>query len=307
MRSEPIDELLLVRYLLGTLTEEEQIRVEDRAFAEPDYMETLEAAEADLIDAYVRSELPQADREAFERRFLMSPQRRSKVEFARALARVTAQIPPFAFPASERLSIWQVLSRPSSSALRFAPALAAVFCVAGISWVASDNASMRSRLSALEAQRRDLQVRGKGLEQELSKQQSRAESLAAQMQSRPSPERQHSPVIASLVLMAGPTRSEARIEQLVLGPETQVAHIEIQLEPMDNYPRFRAVLSTRSGKEIMVLSDITARRTGAGNTVAVDFPASALATEGYELALKGLSGGQAAQDIGYYYFAVRKR
>src|SRR4051812_32624051 len=91
MRSEPIDELLLVRYLLGSLTEEEQIRVEDCAFAEQDYMGALEAAEADLIDAYVRGELAQADREAFERRFLTAPQRRGKVEFARALARVTAQ------------------------------------------------------------------------------------------------------------------------------------------------------------------------------------------------------------------------
>ena len=34
MRSERVDEVLLVRYLLGNLTEEEQTRVEDRAFAE---------------------------------------------------------------------------------------------------------------------------------------------------------------------------------------------------------------------------------------------------------------------------------
>ena len=30
MRSERVDEMLLVRYLLGELTEEEQVRVEDR-------------------------------------------------------------------------------------------------------------------------------------------------------------------------------------------------------------------------------------------------------------------------------------
>ena len=30
-----VDESLLVKYLLGKLTEEEQVRVEDRAFAEP--------------------------------------------------------------------------------------------------------------------------------------------------------------------------------------------------------------------------------------------------------------------------------
>src|SRR4051812_7338736 len=96
MRPEPVDESLLVRYLLGNLTEEEQVRVEDQAFAEPDYLRAIEAAEADLIDYYVRGELAQADRQAFERRFLTSPQRRGKVEFARALARVTAEATPLA-------------------------------------------------------------------------------------------------------------------------------------------------------------------------------------------------------------------
>ena len=73
----------------GSLTEEEQVRVEDRAFADREYMSAIDAAEADLIDAYVSGDLPQADRRAFESRFLTSPQRRSKVEFAQALARVT--------------------------------------------------------------------------------------------------------------------------------------------------------------------------------------------------------------------------
>ena len=91
MRSERADEKLLVKYLLGNLSEEEQVQVEDRAFADADYLGALEAAEADLIDAYVRGELSQSDRRGFERRFLTSPQRRSKVEFARALATIAAE------------------------------------------------------------------------------------------------------------------------------------------------------------------------------------------------------------------------
>ena len=96
MRTEHADELSLVKYLLGNLTEEEQVRVEDRAFADRDYMGALNAAEADLIDDYVKGELTQADRRAFESRFLTSAQRRSKVEFAQALARFTAEAEPVA-------------------------------------------------------------------------------------------------------------------------------------------------------------------------------------------------------------------
>src|SRR5262249_48307407 len=90
MRSEGIDEKLLTRYLLGGLSDEEQVRVEDRAFTDAGYMEALDTAETDLIDAYVRGELADSERRAFEGRFFTSPQRRRKVEFARALATVSA-------------------------------------------------------------------------------------------------------------------------------------------------------------------------------------------------------------------------
>ena len=69
----------------------------------------------------------------------------------------------------------------------------------------------------------------------------------------------------------------------MLGRGAQLAHIEIQLEARDEYPRFRAAVQTRSGKEILVLSDLTARRTGAGQIVSMDVPASALGTGEYEL------------------------
>lgn len=309
MRTERVDELLLVKYLLGNLTEEEQVRVEDRAFADRDYMGALDAAEADLIDAYVSGELAQADRRAFEHRFLASPQRRSKVEFAQALARVTAEAGPLASRVPKPAPAWLALLDPIRAwnpALRFAGGLGAVICVAGGTWLVIENASMRGRVSALEAQRRDMEVREQGLKQELRQAQTRVDSLAAQMQNRPSPEAARTPLVASLVLMAGLSRAETRVDQLTLGPEAQVARIVIQLEARDDYPRFRAELRTRSGRDILILSDLLPRRATAGNSVSMDVPASALGTGEYELALKGLPEKQGAQDVGYYYFRVQK-
>ena len=80
MQPEGIDEKLLIKYFPGELSEEEQVQVEDRAFADKHCLDDLEAAEADLIDAYVRGDLPQSARRTFERRFLTSPQRERKVE-----------------------------------------------------------------------------------------------------------------------------------------------------------------------------------------------------------------------------------
>jgi len=44
MGSERVDEQLLVKYLLGNLPDTEEVQVEDRAFADANYLGALEAA-----------------------------------------------------------------------------------------------------------------------------------------------------------------------------------------------------------------------------------------------------------------------
>jgi hypothetical protein len=310
MRSEPIDETLLVKYLLGDLSEEEQVRVEDRAFADADYRGALEAAEADLIDAYVRGELLPAERRGFERRFLVSPQRRKKVAFARDLATVTAEAKAAERASSLRLSPWQTLIRLMrgwNPALQFAAGLAALIVVVGASLLAFQNTAMRSRVAVLESQRRDLQTRTEELQRQLGEEQARAGSLDSQLRQQQTSGTTLPPVIASLVLLPGLSRAESRREQLVLNPSAQIAHIEIQLEPRDDYPRFRAELRTLSGDEVLIRGSLPRRAATPGYTVSFDVPASALPTGQYELALKGILNDQSVQDIGYYYFTVQKQ
>src|SRR5215467_513664 len=150
MRTERADEVLLQNYLLGNLSEKAQVQVEDRAFADPGYLAAVEAAEADLIDAYVRGELSPPDRRQFERLFLASEQRRQKVEFAKALARVAAETQPTrALPAS-RPTGWQALFQLMSGwspAIQFAAAMAAIILVAGAVWVGVQNIRMRSAVA----------------------------------------------------------------------------------------------------------------------------------------------------------------
>jgi hypothetical protein len=104
----------------------------------------LEAAEADLIDAYVRGEMMASDRPAFERHFLTSSAWRSKVEFARALAVVAAESNGSGVAPRRWFWGWLV-------PLRLATGLAALGLFAASCWLAFDNAALRSRLTALEA------------------------------------------------------------------------------------------------------------------------------------------------------------
>ena len=298
------DEALLTRYLLGHLTEEAQVQVEDRAFADPDYLAVLEAVEADLIDAYVRGELPRAERPAFERRFFTSPRRLGKIEFARALAPLAAEAPVLRPAVSPGGAWWANLFANPSFGLRFATGLVALTVTAGVGWLAVENAGMRSRIAALESQGRELQVRNETAERQLSAEKSRANSLTSEQQKQQSSRRAAAPVIASLVLLPGLTRAETSRARLVIPPSAQLARIEIQLEARDAYPRFRAELRTLDGQEVLTRGDLPRYQTAAGSSVSFDVPASALGAGDYELELQGISADRTAQELGYYYFRV---
>jgi anti-sigma-K factor RskA len=309
MRTERVDEILLAKYLLGNLSEDEQVRVEDRAFADPDYMGALEGVEADLIDAYVRGELAESGRREFERRFLISPARRTKVEFARALTRVAAESKAAESVVAKQRSGWEIFVRAFrgwNPAQQFAVGLAVLLCVSGASWLVVQNTTMRSRLAVLEAERHRLEIQKRALSPQVSEEKNHAGSPIAPSQPQTSPDTGRAPSLASLILMPGLSRGEAQVEQLVLGPSVQLARIEIQLEGRDDYPKFRAELRTRSGEELLSRSNLHKHRTPGNDSVVLDVPASALAPGDYELALKGIHPDQSVDDIGYYYFRVLK-
>jgi hypothetical protein len=304
MRWQSNNETWQVKYLLGNLTEEEQVRVEERAFADADYLSALEATEADLIDAYVHGDLSQSNRRSFELRFLTSPERRRKVEFARALATITSESTTREPRAAGRPFFMRAFWGWNPVG-QFAAGIAALIFIIGGAWLVSENAASRSRVAALEAERHDFAVREQRLRQQLSEERSRAAALAAQ--NRQPSEAAPAPLVASLLLVPGLSRAETRVEQLVLSPSAQIARIEIEVESRDDYPRFRAELRTRRGDEVLSRSNLVRRKSGPGFAVSLDVPASALAVGDYELALKGIAADHTSQDIGYYYFGVQRR
>src|SRR4029453_5565124 len=182
--------------------------------------------------------------------------------------------------------------------------MAVLICIAGGAWLVSDNAAIRSRVAALEAERRGFELREQSLRQRLSEEQTRA---ALATQNRQPSEAPRAPLVAALVLVPGLSRAQTRAERLVLSPSVQLARIEIQLESRDDYPRFRAELRTRRGEEVLSRSNLVRRKAGPGFAVSVDVPTSALTVGDYELALKGIAADHTSQDVGYYYFGVQRR
>lgn len=85
MKYDVEQETELRRYLLGEMTLEEQVLVEQRLFLDSDYAEFEQAVEADLIDDYLHGDLSGSERDAFERHFLLQPEHGENLKIAQAL------------------------------------------------------------------------------------------------------------------------------------------------------------------------------------------------------------------------------
>jgi CHAT domain-containing protein/lipopolysaccharide biosynthesis regulator YciM len=81
------DQNAVRQYLLRQLSEDEQRIIEQRLLTEDDLFEELEIAEDELIDEYLAGELSVDEHKTFEQNFLVAPERKQKLRFAKALKR----------------------------------------------------------------------------------------------------------------------------------------------------------------------------------------------------------------------------
>ena len=130
------DESLLRRYLLGTVTDAARQDLETRLFSDDRiFWERISIAEDELVSDYVQNALSQEERQDFEKHFLCTDERRSKVEFASALhahARATTHSVRQEQPA-QRESRWAWLRRPLLSPAWAAAAAALLLVVVQVS------------------------------------------------------------------------------------------------------------------------------------------------------------------------------
>src|SRR5215510_3570688 len=87
MKDEADNEKLLIRYLLGSLPEEQRLQVEGGFLGDDQRYERLLALENELFYDYAQNKLAPDEREQFEKRFLSSEQNRKRAMIASALAR----------------------------------------------------------------------------------------------------------------------------------------------------------------------------------------------------------------------------
>ena len=82
---------LLIRYLLGVVSDAERRAVEEQFFASDAHLNVLLQAEDELIDDYVRGTLSTSDRGLFESNFLCTNRRRRRLQLVQSFVQVLAQ------------------------------------------------------------------------------------------------------------------------------------------------------------------------------------------------------------------------
>lgn len=116
------------KYLLGNLSEEEQLAIEEQLFTDEATLEQHEIVEEDLIDDYLNEELSKDDRIKFEQRFLSTPERKEQVLFARSLRQYIkdsepdpVRVPPQPLSFMDRFRVyWAQHAKPLSAATAIA-------------------------------------------------------------------------------------------------------------------------------------------------------------------------------------------
>jgi hypothetical protein len=313
------DDELLQRHLLGELPDDETVRLEERLLLDDDLFELAEAVEADLLADAAAGELAAAERDALAPLAAGARGRRT-LALARDLGAIAAgggRVVPFP---SQRAR-----GRPPAarSLLRLAAAASFAAALATAAWLALDGRGVREVRQA---------YRGDGAEPARATAPARQESERREAELRRVHRRRRGPlgervaelqppppasgerrapglrrdsappaaVEATLLLSLATLRSGGAVPRLLLAPEVERVRLEVDLgatagEPAE-YAAYAAVLRDAAGSEVWRGEGIAADRDG---VLRLAVPAPALAPGRYELAVAGLTGDGAAEDLGF--------
>lgn len=212
-------EQTIQRYLLGEMPETERVALEEQYFSDQRLFERVVQAENDLVDKYARGLLPSATRDRFEKHYLAHPHRRERARFAEALAAKLGEEKAIGAASSSAPTQrwWNLLalSRGPKLAWAFSVALLLISIVAAL-WLFIETKRLRQELARTESQRSIREQRERDLQQQVTDEQLRAESLSEELERlrgqqaspAPSPERETkgAATFATLMLTIGGTR-----------------------------------------------------------------------------------------------------
>lgn len=271
MMKDTIKEKLIVKYLLGQLSDAKMVKIEEKYVTDKNFFEQLLAIEDDLIDDYVRGRLTRRQRRQFETYFLSTPERRDKLEFAFSLLNL--------IPESRNQMLDRVMARITflndqvnqlfkSPIFQTGLATAVVVLIITIAWLLVQ------------------------FKQKLTEQQSLK------------------PLLVSFNLLPGTYREDKSSvihSPFIITNNVQLVQLRLEVWSEETYESYRAMLKAPSGEEIWQQNLLKLQTTNRGNFIVLMLPQNLFSDGEYEIELSGKKLQGEFKNIGYYYFKIVKQ
>jgi hypothetical protein len=321
------NQTLARRYLLGVLSDDEVVRLEESYFADDKLFEEIEIAEDELVDAYVRGQLSGEDRKRFEKGLATSERLSERVRFGRLLrARASARPAPVSSSQSH-VSWWNAFFTTllnGGPALKAGVVTGALIVVLGGSALMVEWVRVRSESQHIAAERLKLEQRQKDLEQQIADLKSNTNQLSATVQQETAANEKLKqelqnvkeqlaqrtqpglPQIVSAVLLSGLSRSQAEDTELVVQPQHALIKLDLVLD-LDEYSTYGVSIQSADDRELVSRKGLRARGPASQRTISVEFPSRILREGTYVVKVTGRTSSGTYEPVSGYRFRLSKR
>jgi len=310
-------ELPLRQYLLGDLNSDEQQRVEQHLMIGTAVFEELSWIEDELIDDYLEGTLSGHEKQKFESFFLTAPERRRKLDFAKALKRYVAAHRPGQNSLSVWRSSWQAFWRPQSPVLSRILAASLVLLIAGGSWSILRISGLQKELEqarSWESQKKaiEIQNRNSELTSALQREQARLAQLEQEATNLKNSEKrgtssllngQMQSTLISVTLTPGLLRDLGGSQKIRIPAGTDQVQFDLKIEPQD-FHEYRAALQRLGESEFWTQISPKTESGAQDQAFRLTVPANIMKSGDYILRLSGMTSAGDFEEIDKYYFRV---
>jgi hypothetical protein len=293
-------------YLLCLLGEGQRLKFEERLLADGDLAQRTRLAELELSDDYVAGRLSIAERDSFERKFLVSEGRRSDLRVSNALHEPAAAS-VYAIQDNEAswlqnlLDLFSFERHPLFATLG---SLTLMILVAGVVWfsvrqIRKDEPLIAGHEAAPTPQ---ANVSPANHSTPIKSAPSPQPSPDRKPVTMPTPaEPQTPPTVATLILSPGSLRGSGDLARVAV-PSGKRDVVRLMLVPeADGHGIYRAQLLTVEGKALLARERLQIVTDNSGSRLVLNIPAQSLKAGDYQIRLSRQLDGK-TEVIGSYYF-----
>lgn len=288
----------LIRFVLGTASEAEQLRIEEECFTDPMRQQELWAVFDEVAEHFWQGDLPPAEAQQFAVRLQASPQLAERANHLRALL---AALPPPARPASQLASLfrfrWPTLTWWQGGVA----ATVLLFVILGI--IGWQREPIKSELVVRQDAPTPPPTAGFSPAQPSL---SPVPRVAAKPQLTPTPKPPASPAtLATFFLLNKTVRATGDIVTLPVAPLTQTLALQLEVrQPL--YPRYRVTVQSSDGVP-RTLPNLRPQSYQGGWVLTIQVPVAAVATEPFTVQINGVSSPQESVLMGTHVLQVQKK